>query len=88
MKTANMKVIDNCLDSEVEKRKKFWEKECSCFITLYLDEETRSIWMSVFTLDCRLWGDIQLTEGDQSKYRVMSGIRNWFKEHGNEVKGG
>jgi hypothetical protein len=88
MKTANMTVLFNCLDSEVEKRIKFWEKECSYFITLYLDEETRSNWMSVLTIDCRTWNDIQLTEGGQSKYRTMSGIRNWFKAHGDEVKGG
>ena len=87
MKTANMEVLLNCLDSEVEKRIKFWEKECSCFITLYHDRETGSHWMSVFTLDCRMWDDIQVSDID-CKYRVMSGIRNWFKAHGNEVKGG
>lgn len=86
MKTANMKVLYD-MDEKLENLVKRKQKEFACVVTLYHDEETGGYWMSVLTFDCRVWQDIQVSDRD-SRDRTSTGIMRWFKEHGNEVKGG
>ena len=75
------------LDSQLDNRIKAKQKQFSCCITLYKDEETDRVYMSVLTLDCRVWDNIPVSE-KISQDRICVGIMRWFKDNGNEVKGG
>lgn len=81
-----MKVMFD-LDSQLDNLIKAKQKEFSCAITLYKEEETDRFYMSVLTFDCRLWDNIPVSNRD-SKDAICVGIMRWFKAHGNEVKGG
>ena len=86
MEGRNMKVL--CyLDSQIDNLIKAKQKDFSCAITLYKDEESDHYYMSVLTFDCRVWDNILVSE-KANKDRICVGIMRWFKAHGNEVKGG
>ena len=86
MKTANMKVMYNCLDTQLKRLIKSKQKEFGCVITLYLDE-ANGTWMSVFNYNLKMWDSIQLSYNG-NKDKTCTAIMRWSKEHGNEVKGG
>lgn len=81
-----MKVLFG-LDEQLDRLIKQKQKQFSCCITLYHEEETDRIYMSVLTLDCRVW-DGFLVSNKSNKDSICVGIMRWFKAHGNEVKGG
>ena len=81
-----MKVMYD-FDSQLDNLIKAKQKEFSCAITLYHEEETDRVYMSVLTLDCRFWNNFPVSE-KPSKDRICVGIMRWFKAYGNEVKGG
>lgn len=81
-----MKVMYD-LDAQIEGIIKAKQKQFSCVITLYFEEETGHTYMSVLTFDCRVW-DGFLVSDKPNKDAICVGIMRWFKEHGNEVKGG
>ena len=63
------------------------QKMYNCFVFLYRNDETDHHFINVLTLDCRHWDDVFVSEKDSGS-KIAVGIRKWFNEHGNEVKGG
>lgn len=85
---TNITVFNNCdMDNVLMSTVKEMQIAYSCFIIVYRNNQTGEHFMNVITFDCRHWDDILVSEKD-SVCKVAVGIRKWFRENGNEVKGG
>lgn len=85
---TNITVFNNCdMDNVLMSTVKEMQIAYSCFVIVYRNNQTGEHFMNVLTLDCRHWDDILVSEKD-SVCKVAVGIRKWFRENGNEVKGG
>lgn len=66
-------------DKEVQKRIRFSQDKYNCVIFVKKDENG-NYFMDVHFVNGLVFTDIFLSEGDGSKYKLMSAMRNWFIE--------